>query len=424
MSGERRAAPARREATAARSTEGRSTEGRSTGGRSTGGRSTGGRSRAGNRTEERARRALYAKRRRRAAAGIVVVLGGVVYAVLAHHGPGAARAAAATHPAAPVHYAVGITSCVFVDHTRATRDYATGTLTPGRVLRTEIRYPTLSGSASLAETANAHPAYGHGPFPLVVFAHGYDVTPDTYANLLDSWVRAGLVVAAPLFPDTNAEAVAADGNLTAPESDDVNQPADVAFVTRSLSAAAAPAAAGCPVVHRLLDTARIALAGQSDGAQTVAALAYATAYAAPTPHISAVEVLSGGEEPAPSGQPGGYRATPGGPALLVVQSATDACNPPEYSTTLYGAIAQADRWFLTIRAGDHLPPYTGEGEPVDYAVVASVTTRFLTDELGGTAPGGTFLRLGNATPSIATLTTGPAPALAPLEQSAAACYLK
>ena len=127
---------------------------------------------------------------------------------------------------------------------------------------------------------------------------------------------------------------------------------------------------------------------------------------------------------APSGQPAGYRAIPGGAALLVVQSASDACNPPEYSTKFYAAIVQSDRWFLTLRSGDHLPPYTDTADPADFVAVASVTTRFLADELSGAAPGAGFISLGDANPSIATLTTGPPPTLAPLEQSASACYLK
>ena len=399
MSGQRRAAPAREEPTTSRRGNGRDSDA----------------------AKAAERRALFRRRRRRSVAALLVVAAGLFYAFVAHHGP--AGGAAATTPKQPLHYSVGVTTCVFVDHTRATRDYATGVLEPGRTLRTEIRYPTLNGTPGHGETVGAHPAYGHGPFPLVVFAHGYNVTPDTYANLLDTWVRAGMIVAAPWFPDTNAAAVAADGNLSAPESDDVNQPADVAFVTRSLVAAASPASTSCTALHRLLNMSRIALGGQSDGAATVAALGYAAAYAAPIPHIAAIEVLSGGEESAPSGQPAGYRAVPGGPALLVVQSATDACNPPEYSTTLYGAVVQPDRWFLTLRSGDHLPPYTDTAEPADFAAVASVTTRFLGDELSGAAPGAGFISIGNAHPSIATLTSGPAPRLAPLEQSASACYL-
>ena len=38
-----------------------------------------------------------------------------------------------------------------------------------------------------------------GPFPLIVFGHGFDVTPSVYARLLQAWTRAGYVVASPVF---------------------------------------------------------------------------------------------------------------------------------------------------------------------------------------------------------------------------------
>ncbi|NNN09190.1 MAG: chlorophyllase, partial [Acidimicrobiaceae bacterium] len=44
---------------------------------------------------------------------------------------------------------------------------------------------------------------------MIVFAHGYDVSPDIYSALLNSWVRAGFVVVAPFFPDEKASAVIA-----------------------------------------------------------------------------------------------------------------------------------------------------------------------------------------------------------------------
>jgi predicted dienelactone hydrolase len=61
-----------------------------------------------------------------------------------------------------------------------------------------------------------------GPFPLVVFGHGYAVTPAIYADLPRAWTRAGFVVAAPVFPLENA---AAPSGPT--ENDLVNQPAAV-----------------------------------------------------------------------------------------------------------------------------------------------------------------------------------------------------
>ena len=66
-----------------------------------------------------------------------------------------------------------------------------------RTLPTQFWYP---GAGQPAATAADAPPTRHGPYPLVVFAHGYDVTPDFYAPLLERWAAAGYVVAAPTYP--------------------------------------------------------------------------------------------------------------------------------------------------------------------------------------------------------------------------------
>ena len=54
-------------------------------------------------------------------------------------------------------------------------------------------------------TVVRYPAAG-GPYPLVVFGHGFTLTPARYARLLRAWAQAGYVVAAPVFPLENANA--------------------------------------------------------------------------------------------------------------------------------------------------------------------------------------------------------------------------
>jgi len=75
-----------------------------------------------------------------------------------------------------------------------------------RTLVTEIWYPSIGGSET-TPTAGEKPDYGGGPFPVIVFAHGFDTLPATYNPLLASWVKAGFVVVAPLFPDENANRI-------------------------------------------------------------------------------------------------------------------------------------------------------------------------------------------------------------------------
>ncbi|HTW97244.1 MAG TPA: hypothetical protein VMD59_00625 [Acidimicrobiales bacterium] len=329
----------------------------------------------------------------------------------------------ARHPKKkPGPVSVGIENCTFIEQGVPTEDYGTSTSVPYRRLVTEIRYPTQDGKAG-SETRGATPAYGRGPFPWIVFAHGYDTSPDTYRALLDAWTRAGFVVVAPIFPDTSITGVAADHGADT-EADDVYQPGDVAFVTKQVLAADRHGT-GCPVVKGLLDTTAIGLAGQSDGASTVAALAYGSAYrslGAGLPY-RAVAALSGMEMyDGPDGTSDTYSHKSGDPPLLVTQSDTDACNVPDNSVYLYTYVDNPESWFLELLDVDHLPPYTGTAPP-SFAVVSKVTTQFFELELAGKQPGASFLATGNSEPSVAKMTAGlPAPDIAPVTPDAATCY--
>ncbi len=363
------------------------------------------------------------RRRRIALLAFVVVLamgGGLLSTVLVPR-----RAKPRPAAIAPVHYSVGIANCTFFDPSRMTPNYLNSTSKKGRLLVTEVRYPTLSPVRGVLETPDAHPALRHGPFPMVVFGHGYALTPDTYAKLLDHWVRAGFVVAAPLFPDTSQQAVSSIGvaNSFLPEADDINQPGDMAFVTRELLKSTGRTSQLCPIAHGLISHTQIALAGQSDGATTAVALAYDPKYQAPTLRYRAVIDLSGELFGAGTLTPDALSATRTSPSLFVSQSATDTCNPPQFSLAIYNGVHTSHKWFLKILSAHHLPPYIGTDIRA-FDAVASTTTLFLHDEFAGTAPGRALLRLGNAHPLVATISSGQrAPAIAPLTQGPGSCYL-
>ena len=386
-----------------------------------------GRSRSGTGRERTgtARRAPAPPRRRIHPA---VLFGGVIVVAVAlllvHRVHPASTPTVAKRPA-PVHYSVGTVRCTFVDLSRSTKHYGSGAITPGRTLVTEIRYPTISPMHGVQETQSANPARRHGPFPLVIFAHGYDLTPDTYRNLLDVWVKAGFVVAAPLFPDTNQGSVDALGKVFAPEADDANQPGDVAFVIKRALADATAPQSECPILDGLLRPGGAAITGQSDGAVTVGALAYGAAYQVPGTPIRAVISLSGGTYPAPSGKPTPYASVAGGPPLLVTQSASDTCNPPQNSIALYDAVDQRRKWFFEINQANHLPPYTGSlpAQRPAFDAVATVTKTFLSDVFSGKAITHKFLTIGNLHPTVAHLTTGAAPTLPTLSMLPSTCYV-
>ena len=148
---------------------------------------------------------------------------------------------------------IASTTYQFVDSSRPTRT-ASGVLVAGsRSLPTTVWYPTS----------------GPGPWPLVVFGHGFEIGPRPYDRLCEQWAAAGYVVASPSFPLT-------DGTRAGPyldENDMINQPSDMSFlITSLLDRSAAPP--GTDPLAGLLDPTRIAVAGHSDGATTALAVGY------------------------------------------------------------------------------------------------------------------------------------------------------
>jgi len=207
-------------------------------------------------------------------------------------------------------------------------------------------------------------ADGDGPWPLVVFGHGFATTPFRYRRLLRTWAAAGYIVAAPVFPLGNAHAPGGPD-----ENDIVNQPRDMSFViTRLLADSASPESP----LHGLVDRGRIAVAGQSDGAET----AFAAAYEGPwhDRRVRAAVILSGAEL-------GGrhVRLVAHAPPLLAVQGTADRINPPVYSVELFNAVGRPKFLLLLLRAG-HLGPYTMPGARL--AAVEQVSIAFLDHYLG------------------------------------------
>jgi dienelactone hydrolase len=291
----------------------------------------------------------------------------------------------ATPPPRPP-FAVGERIVTLVDTSRVVR--YPGRPPEPRTLVTLVRYPAV-GPPRRTDARDARPERAAGPFPLIVFGHGFAVTPAPYAALLQAWARAGYVVAAPIFPLENANAPGGPD-----ESDLVNEPTDISFVISRVLAAAAP---GGPLAG-LVDPARIALAGQSDGGEAALAAAYSRRWA--DPRVRAAVILSGAEM---SGV-GGYRFAPGSPALLAVQGTADTSNEPRY-TYAYFRAARRPKYLLRLIGAQHLPPYTRQQPQL--GLVERLSAAFLDEYLGlaPVAPQG--LAALAAVPGVAALTAEP-----------------
>ena len=274
-----------------------------------------------------------------------------------HHAPARATPSPAPAPAAG-RFAVGIRAIKFVDTSRTVRLPGRKKPMP-RTLVTVIRYPA-QGPMSDADRPGAAPTRAAGPFPLVIFGHGFAVTPGPYAPLLRAWAAAGYVVAAPIFPLGNGHAPGGPN-----ESDIVNQPRDMSFVISRMLALNAKRSG---LFSHLIDPRAIAVSGQSDGGETALATAYNRHFI--DRRARAAVILSGAEIPGI----GGFDFLPPSPPLLATQGTADTINPPAFTYTFWGA-ARRPKFLLRLLGASHLAPYTTQ-EP-QLGIVERVTIDFL-----------------------------------------------
>jgi dienelactone hydrolase len=285
-------------------------------------------------------------------------------------------------------YAVGERVITLVDSSRTVRLPGEGRRP--RTLVTVVRYPT-TGPPSQVDVRNAPPDRAAGRFPLVVFGHGFAVTPATYTALLRAWATAGFVVAAPVFPLENANAPGGPD-----ESDLFNQPADMTFViTRLLAANTDPRA----LLFGSIAPQEVAVSGQSDGGETALAVAYDRFYL--DPRVRAAVILSGAEIPGPASA---LSFSVNGPPLLATQGTADVVNLPR-NTYRFFAVAHRPKYLLTLLGAPHLPPYTTEQPQL--GIVERVSIAFLDRYLKSEDDGIAKMRSAGNQAGVAALTALP-----------------
>ena len=170
-----------------------------------------------------------------------------------------------------------------------------------------------------------------------MFAHGLGATPQSYEALLSRWAAAGYVVAAPLFPLTNATTPGGT------DPDDVfHQPGDVSYVITSVLQASAETSG--PLAG-LVDSHEVGVAGHSEGAITT--LGFFNTCCRDS-RVKAAEVLDGDPEAYPSGRYD-YR---GVPPMLVVHGTADTLLPYDQMVGVFNS-ATGPKGLLALDGAGH-----------------------------------------------------------------------
>jgi len=258
--------------------------------------------------------------------------------------PAATAPVATTAPTEPTAgpartFAVGIQKSTFVDASRATPATSGARGANTRTLPTTIWYPA-EGVHSAADAANAPPATRSGPFPLVIWGHGWNLAGRHYQSFLHRWASAGYVIAAPNFPTSTS-----DGNGAGPAGgdDESAEPGDLSFVATSVIRLNADSSSP---LYRLVDARRVVAAGHSQGA--VDALAMAFAACCRDARVGAAVVVAGIDVPE---RFGAYRFATHTPVLLE-QGDQDPYLSVGGARQLYSRLA-SPKYLLVLRGTDH-----------------------------------------------------------------------
>ncbi|CAN5842862.1 hypothetical protein BH24ACT3_BH24ACT3_08230 [soil metagenome] len=264
-------------------------------------------------------------------------------------------------------YAVGARTEMFEDPSRVTMANGDAPELPTRTLPTYVLYPA-DGVPAPDPVEGAEPAVTDGPFPLIVFSHGFTGNGPAYQALTREWARAGYVVVAPTFPLSSAGAPG--GPVT---RDVVEQPADVSFLIDQMLAANADLAS--PYAGLVAED-RVGVAGHSLGGATTLGVTFSVCCT--DERIEAAVSLAGLLLP-PDGR--GFRPPgPDGAPLLAIHGDADMTVAYERGRAAYDQAGPPKR-FVTIIGGAHTPDYVVGPRTPGGAVVASATLAFFDEHL-------------------------------------------
>jgi dienelactone hydrolase len=254
--------------------------------------------------------------------------------------------------------AVGTHHYLFVDVGRSTPPYGDYPGNPWRWIPTTVWYPAVGPAHVVADDLPRDVT--HGPYPLVVFAHGYGVTPEYYAPLLQRIASAGYVVVAPTYPILSG--------LPAGPSDTEGWGdtfIDTRFVTTTVLDLGA---GGDALLGGMVDPQRIAVAGHSDGGL----ISFGDGFEALRTDSRVRAVISFAAQ---LGEPGTIYQPNGRPFLHFV-SDHDPYNDFDATLAWDHANLGAPSWTVALWNADHAPPYVDPADP-HFDLVVRTTVDFL-----------------------------------------------
>ncbi len=270
------------------------------------------------------------------AVGILVVLAAIAFRSLqaARH-PGAiapitsAQQTDATTP--------GSTTSELTGELAPIGEPRTGAAEPVTIELIDTFRPLISAGETLDQARRLPTTVWHpeaaGVFPLVVFAHGYEVGPPTYARFCAMLAALGFVVAAPSFPLADESR----GNGL-DRSDIPNEAGDINFVIAQLRASD-PTISQDPVT----------VIGHSDGA--TAALIVAEQRGSMNPAVGAVVAI------APDSLTDDLGTNP--PPVLIIHGTDDPIAAFADSRGNFERFS-GSRFLLALDGADHLAPIVGD----------------------------------------------------------------
>ena len=219
----------------------------------------------------------------------------------------------------------------------AAEDPRTGAAEPVTIEFVDTSRPLISGGDTLDQARRLPTTVWHpeaaGVYPLVVFAHGYEVGPLTYARFCSMLASLGFVVAAPSFPLADESR----GNGL-DRSDIPNEAGDINFVIAQLRGSD-PTISNDPVT----------VIGHSDGA--TAALIVAERQGDMNPAVGAVVAI------APDALTNDLGTNP--PPVLIIHGTDDPIASFADGQGNFERFS-GSRFLLALDGADHLAPIVGD----------------------------------------------------------------